>query len=599
MSINKFLKLAAAAVLAVSAGAACAATWWNDDWSSRTKVVLDTATGAPGVKSGLKRVPVLVRLHSGNFNFIEARKDGADLRFIAADDRTPLTHHVESYDNATQMAQVWLEVPELDPGATREVWLYYGNQKAATLTNATATYDGNQVLVYHFAETGGAPRDMTANANNAAASTAQPTLDAIIGQGIRLDGTNAVRIAPSQSMNMPAAGPWTLTAWMKPAAAETGEALLFSRAGADAASGLQVGLRDGKPFVRAAGKEAVAAQPVQPAAWSHFAVVATDQVRAYLNGVEILSLPGALPALAGEAVIGSPVQGTKGFAGDLDEMGIANVARDANWIAFAATTQGPNVNFMKIVGKPETREGGGGGYLGILLGAVTLDGWIVIAILIAMFAASVWVMVTKVGYIGRVSKANEAFLEKFKHLAADLVALDNARAKGAFGKDFDESPLYRLYHTGAEEIRHRTDARTGAHGALSAQSIEAIRASLDTTLTREQQRLNRNMVLLTISISGGPFLGLLGTVVGVMITFAAIAAAGDVNVNAIAPGIAAALVATVAGLAVAIPALFAYNYLTIRIRDVTADMRVFVDELVTKMAEFHAVAPGRAQGAQA
>jgi biopolymer transport protein ExbB len=62
------------------------------------------------------------------------------------------------------------------------------------------------------------------------------------------------------------------------------------------------------------------------------------------------------------------------------------------------------------------------------------------------------------------------------------------------------------------------------------------------------------MVMLTIAISGGPFLGLLGTVVGVMITFAAIAASGDVNVNAIAPGIAAALAATVAGLAVAIPA---------------------------------------------
>ena len=71
------------------------------------------------------------------------------------------------------------------------------------------------------------------------------------------------------------------------------------------------------------------------------------------------------------------------------------------------------------------------------------------------------------------------------------------------------------------------------------------------------------MVLLTIAISGGPFLGLLGTVVGVMITFAAIAAAGDVNINAIAPGISAALLATVAGLAVAIPALFGYNYLII------------------------------------
>src|SRR5262249_7837446 len=93
------------------------------------------------------------------------------------------------------------------------------------------------------------------------------------------------------------------------------------------------------------------------------------------------------------------------------------------------------------------------------------------------------------------------------------------------------------------------------------------------------------MVLLTIAISGGPFLGLLGTVVGVMITFAAIAATGDVNINAIAPGIAAALVATVAGLAVAIPALFGYNYLILRIKDVTTEMHVFIDEFVTRLAE--------------
>ena len=64
---------------------------------------------------------------------------------------------------------------------------------------------------------------------------------------------------------------------------------------------------------------------------------------------------------------------------------------------------------------------------------------------------------------------------------------------------------------------------------------------MDADSVREGYRLNSQMVLLTIAISGGPFLGLLGTVVGVMITFASIAAAGDVNVNAIAPGIAAAL----------------------------------------------------------
>jgi len=103
--------------------------------------------------------------------------------------------------------------------------------------------------------------------------------------------------------------------------------------------------------------------------------------------------------------------------------------------------------------------------------------------------------------------------------------------------------------------------------------------------------LSRLMVMLTIAISGGPFLGLLGTVVGVMITFAAIAQAGDVNVNSIAPGIAAALVATVAGLAVAIPALFGYNYLISRIKDATSDMQVFVDEFVTKMAEFYRPRP--------
>ena len=74
-----------------------------------------------------------------------------------------------------------------------------------------------------------------------------------------------------------------------------------------------------------------------------------------------------------------------------------------------------------------------------------------------------------------------------------------------------------------------------------------------------------------------------------MITFAAVAQAGDVNVNAIAPGIAAALAATVAGLAVAIPALFGYNYLLTRIKGTLSDMHVFIDEFVTKLAEFYSL----------
>jgi biopolymer transport protein ExbB len=120
---------------------------------------------------------------------------------------------------------------------------------------------------------------------------------------------------------------------------------------------------------------------------------------------------------------------------------------------------------------------------------------------------------------------------------------------------------------------------------LSSEAMQVIQTALDAILVRETQRLNSKMVLLSISIAGGPYLGLLGTVVGVMITFAVIAASGDVNINAIAPGIAAALLATVAGLAVAIPALFAYNYLTVQIKDVIADMRVFSDEFLAMLAE--------------
>ena len=179
---------------------------------------------------------------------------------------------------------------------------------------------------------------------------------------------------------------------------------------------------------------------------------------------------------------------------------------------------------------------------------------------------------------------------------ADLTALDNGdieNAKSLGGrvdkkgqKTLRNACIYHIYHTGVEEIRHRTSTSSGQL-VLSAQAIQAIRASLDGVMVRETQKLNKLMVFLTIAISGGPFLGLLGTVVGVMITFAAIAAAGDVNVNAIAPGIAAALLATVAGLAVAIPALFGYNYLITRIKEATSDMHVFVDEFVTKLAEFY------------
>jgi biopolymer transport protein ExbB len=151
-----------------------------------------------------------------------------------------------------------------------------------------------------------------------------------------------------------------------------------------------------------------------------------------------------------------------------------------------------------------------------------------------------------------------------------------------------KSPLAHLFETGIEEIEVRKAARGSR--PLTAEAIEAMRSAVDAVVVEENQKFDRAMVLLTIAISGGPFIGLLGTVIGVMSTFGGVAIAGDVNVNAIAPGIAAALLATIAGLAAAIPSLFGYNYLNSRISAMSDEMRVFVDRLVTRLAEMQAEA---------
>src|SRR3546814_3495702 len=78
----------------------------------------------------------------------------------------------------------------------------------------------------------------------------------------------------------------------------------------------------------------------------------------------------------------------------------------------------------------------------------------------------------------------------------------------------------RLYQIGRRELadRLKEGRASGSRFAIRAQSIAAIRSALDAGQVRESQRLNKQMVLLTIAISGGPFIGLLGTVLGVMIT---------------------------------------------------------------------------------
>lgn len=138
------------------------------------------------------------------------------------------------------------------------------------------------------------------------------------------------------------------------------------------------------------------------------------------------------------------------------------------------------------------------------------------------------------------------------------------------------------------ESEPSTDSRkNGRNGKLSERAIHAVKAMLEKGFVEQSKRLNAWMVVLTLAISGGPFLGLLGTVWGVMSTFAALAETGEANLAAIAPGIASALTTTVVGLLVAIPALFSYNFLVSRIKNITMDLTVFVDQFGVRIDEMH------------
>jgi biopolymer transport protein ExbB len=332
-------------------------------------------------------------------------------------------------------------------------------------------------------------------------------------------------------------------------------------------------------------------------------VAAPGKVALYLDGDPYgTPISTSLPALNTDMLLGADADGgtRPGFVGELDELQIAKVARPDGFIKFAAVNQAGNDTSDKLVALGQDEQTStwlsGNSTFGILIRSLTPDGWAVICLLTVMAVVSWTVMFTKASFLNKNSRGSEHFMKAWRHVASDLTALDGGDMESAksLGGRVDKKGqkvlrhacIYHVYHTGVEEIRHRMPNSESSR-VLSAQSIQAIRASLDGVMVRETQKLNKLMVFLTIAISGGPFLGLLGTVVGVMITFAAIAAAGDVNVNAIAPGIAAALLATVAGLAVAIPALFGYNYLISRIKEATSDMHVFADEFVTKLAEFY------------
>ncbi|WP_367870909.1 DUF2341 domain-containing protein [Luteolibacter sp. Populi] len=590
----KTLILAATGILAVPS--LHAADWWNKEWTHRQQLTLNTGSDGANLSSPLDGAAVLVRLHDGNFQFAATASDGSDLRFIGADGKI-LPHQVEKYDSLVNEAFVWVKAPTIAANGQTKLHLYYGsaNPVAVPSPDPAEVYDA--ALVYHFA--GSSATDSTSNANNSDSPLAASE-GAIIGSGARLLGGDTVSIAATSSLDW--SGGFTWSAWIKPSALQAG-AVVFSRG----EGSFKILLDQGVPFVEAGGLRSSAGTPVTADTWTHLAVAGEPgKLTLYVNGSAASQLAAALPSAAGVLELGGFKDAPR-FVGEVDELEISKVVRSADWIKFAALSQGASDAAQRAVslGETESAEGGGGHggamehvmLFGDIAGNMMFDGWIAIGVCVIMIIVGWAVAIQKFNYLNSIQKGTREFLRQWKQMSSDLTAIDHSddasvkslggNADSKLQSVIEKSPLYQIYHIGSVEIRHRLERDKERTKGLSGRSIAAIRAALDGGLVHETHKLTKGLVFLTISIAGGPYVGLLGTVVGVMITFAIIAKSGEVDVNSIAPGIASALLATVVGLLVAIPALFIYSYLNSRIKETTSGMQVFIDEFVAKMAEFY------------
>ena len=584
------------------------AGWWNEQWNYKKKIALDkTAMQQAGMAPEAGAL-ALVRLHTGNFNyFLDVAEQGKDIRFIAGDDETPLKFEIEKFDAINEMALIWVKLP--DDIASQEqpvIWMYYGNPNAVDGQDSAGLYPPEQYLVYHFSGQG--VKDSTAYNNNPSEQTVSKSSAGVIAEAAQFNGNEIIRIADTPAIPMAAETGWNVSMWIRVDNPQQSGTVILQRGGdltlESRGEELSLKLMDSNNSIQTIS---LSNSVLSAGNWHHLVVSADSQnVTVYIDGtVAATQAVSVVPALAGDITIGADNSAGHSFTGMVDELAIAGKPVSDAAVKFAYRMQGLGGSLL-IYGDDVSQEDGDDGepsYLMVTLNNVSVDGWVVIGLLAVMMFISWLVMIGKAIVLNKVRKENKRFIDEFEKLGiAEMEKLD--REDTEEDEDALESPLmlsltgghekfigssiYRIYHAAVQEIHHRLPKAVGADSAepvMKTQAIDAVRARMEAVLVREMQRLNSQMILLTIAISGGPFLGLLGTVVGVMITFAAIAAQGEVNVNAIAPGIAAALCTTVAGLVVAIPALFGYNYLGSQVKEVIADMYVFVDEFVAKLAE--------------
>lgn len=192
----------------------------------------------------------------------------------------------------------------------------------------------------------------------------------------------------------------------------------------------------------------------------------------------------------------------------------------------------------------------------------------VLALLLVFSVVSWSIIFSKLLSLGRAERSTKDFLSRFtgRSKISDIY-IDS--------ENNSDSPVARVFLAGYREIESQIGDERGR-----LQSIESIQRVLQSAVIEEVTNLEKKIGFLATTANASPFIGLFGTVVGIVIAFEGLTTATTSSIQSVAPGIADALIATAAGIAAAVPAAIFYNYFLNRIKTLTGLMDRFSLELL-------------------
>ncbi len=216
--------------------------------------------------------------------------------------------------------------------------------------------------------------------------------------------------------------------------------------------------------------------------------------------------------------------------------------------------------------------------------AASLPTMIVLTVLFLFSIVTLWVMLAKFRHFRAVRRDGDQFLDRLD----DGMSLQEAQV---VVRTLPDSPYTRVFREGGSFVGDISPgglgkpAAAGGEPGLSLTQLEALRMVMDKVRAEEADDLAHGLNWLAVIGSVSPLLGLMGTVIGIMNTFLGITRVGSTNISAVAPGIAEALITTVAGLAVAIPSVMAYNHFVSRLNLVHGELEGFASEFIGALAK--------------